>query len=244
MLEKKCNKMKKSYLHRIDFENDFQVLDDFDDWVVCSPGKSPWNKYMGLFPKIVTNDLGASYLRLSCEYDKEDKVYRTAGVKSIDTFQDGIIEIKARFKGGNSSWPAIWLKAYGASNYYEIDLCEYFERRNHCKTGLFMPKHLKWGLKRLFRPKKHPKIDKDNWNLFTCQWNSDSIIIKVNNKKVLEYKNTGNSKDFPINLEDRKFTLILSMQYGHSWCLPKNKKQLPLYMDVAYVKYYKLINNG
>jgi hypothetical protein len=221
-----------------DFECQFDKLECFDDWTVVKKGNSPWNKYMGSSPSIHLSDNDNSFFRLDCDIYKDGQILIT-GIKSIDTFSDGKLEIKARFKGGNSSWPAIWLKNYTTDKYYEIDICEYFERRPWCKTGLFMPRHLKWGLNRFFRPKKHPRIKRNDWNVFTCEWDDKHILITLNNKKVLEYKNNGDSNYFPQTIKDRTFSLILSMQYGHSWCLPKCKKQLPLYIDIDYVKYWK-----
>jgi hypothetical protein len=227
-----------------DFEEQFESMDSYNNWIICPKGNYPWNKYMGGTPDLhwgVPNngDKNTSFIRLDCVHHPEDG-YVTSGIKSKQTFGDGKIEIRARFKGGNSSWPAIWLKNYKSDKYYEIDLCEYFERRPWCKTGIFMPKHLKKGLKRLFRPKAHPFIKRNDWNTFTCEWDENVIFIYVNDKLVLDYWNTEvNSDRYPQTPEDRQFSLILSMQYDHSWCLPKCKKQLPLYMDIDYVKYWK-----
>lgn len=243
MKQKQLNKLN---LYQLDFEDTFDSITSFDNWQICPQGNSPWNKYMGAYPAIIIKD-DESYLRLKCGYDNDRKDFITAGVKSLDTFGDGRIEIKVRFKGGNSSWPAIWLQHYDRvkpekEEYYEIDICEYFERRPWCKTGLFMPKHLKWGFNRLFRPKKHPFIKRHDWNLFTCEWDENHICITLNGKVVIDYKNNGKSECFPQLARERTFTLILSYQYGKSWCLPKCKKQLPLYMDIDYVRYFKKVN--
>jgi hypothetical protein len=231
-----------------DFEEQFESMDSYNNWIICPKGNSPWNKYMGGTPDLhwgVPNngDKNTSFIRLDCVHHPEDG-YVTSGIKSKQTFGDGKIEIKVRFKGGNSSWPAIWLQHYDRvkpekEEYYEIDICEYFEKRPWCKTGLFMPKHLKWGFNRLFRPKKHPFIKKNDWNIFTCEWNEKHICITLNGKTVIDYKNNGKSECFPQLARERTFTLILSYQYGKPWCLPKCKKQLPLYIDIDYVKYWK-----
>ena len=92
-------------------------------------------------------------------------------------------------------------------------------------------------IKRLFRPKEHTKIKKDDWNIFTCEWNEKYIKIAINGKVVINYKNNGSWKSFPQTESDREFTLILSMQYCYGTPKPK---ELPLWMDVEYVKYFKL----
>ena len=205
---------------------------------------SPWLKYVGGLPVIIYDKdaTGGSCLRLQCT--KEGGEVKTSAVwtKGSYTFSDGRIEIRARFHGGNSSWPAIWLQHYdrikpGNEEYYEIDICEYFEKRKRCKTGLFMPKHLKWGLSRLFRPKRHPRINRDGWNVFVCEWDEKHIFISLNGKKVLDYKNNGKPECFPQLARERTFALILSMQYGKKWLKNEKHSQLPLWMDIDYVKY-------
>lgn len=217
-----------------------------DYWSIIKdmPNNINWCKGMGNSP-ILIDCRTYNFCRLACIKDDNSLGFKTTGVWSKDKllFEDGKLRIVAKFKGGKSSWPAIWLKnanATNKNNYYEIDICEYFEKRKRCKTGLFMPKHLNWGLKRLFRPKKYPKIKKDDWNVFECDWDENRIIITINGKKVLEYKNKGKSDQYPQTAKDRKFYLILSMQYDKKDILmhKKDLNELPLYMDIQHIEYY------
>ena len=207
--------------------NDSQQM---NDWEFCKKGPCEWNKYMGLEPEI-----HGGFIRLNCV--KDGDTYKTAGIQTKELLGDGTVEIKARFRGGDSSWPALWLINERADKYYEIDIAEYFGDNDKVKSGLFMPKHINGTLnklKRLFRPKENTKINKNDWNIFQCQWNADAIKIAINGKVILTYKNNGKEDSYPQTEDYRKFNLILSMQYGHGKPKPS---QLPLYMDVEHVLY-------
>jgi len=198
------------------------------DWTVCKKGSSKWNMFMGL--PVVQKD---GFIRLNCQIDGCSFI--TSGLQSKELLGSGSVEVKARFKGGKSSWPAIWLiDERNATRYYEIDICEYFGDNNKVKSGLFMPKHMSSVFRRWFRPKKNTKIKKGDWNIFRCEWNEKSIKIFVNGKLVINYKNNGSDKSYPQTEEDRKYNLFLTMQYAYGKPRPS---QLPLWMDVEYVKY-------
>lgn len=203
------------------------------DWQNCAKGPCEWNKFMGLEPefhaKTKTED---GFVRLNCV--AENGTYKTAGLQTKELLGSGIVEIKARFKGGESSWPALWLINERSKKYYEIDIVEYFGDGNKVKSGLFFPKHMDSKLKRLFRPKENTKINKNDWNYYTCEWNKDFVKIAVNGKVVINHKNNGKENNFPQEEEFRMYNLIMSMQYDHGKPKPS---QLPLWMDVAYVKY-------
>jgi len=201
--------------------------------------KGPWLKYIGGEPYVIDDKTATNgkCLRLECKLVNDKPQTAAIWTRNNVEFPDGTIEVRARFKGACSSWPAIWMtsKNEDKTKQYEIDLCEYFgKRRWWCKTGIFMPKHLKWGLQRLFRPKKHPRIKMHDWNIFKCSWDEKEIKIYVNGKKVLTYKNKGNEDQYPQTFTSRCFCLILSMQYGHGY---ERWKQLPAWMDIDYVKY-------
>ena len=201
---------------------------------------APWLKHIGGLPVIIYDKEATegTCLRLQCTKEGGEVLTAACWTKGSQTFSDGRMEIRARFHGGDGTWPAIWLKSVDNDRYYEIDICEYFEKRKRCKTGLFMPKHLKWGLNRLFRPKSRPKINRDGWNTFVCEWDENRIKIAVNGKVALDYYNIYEDPDrYPIFRKSREFYLILSMQYGKKWLKKEKHSQLPLWMDIDYVKY-------
>ena len=119
----------------------------------------------------------------------------------------------------------------------EYEIVEYFEKRKRCKTGVFFPKHMKSWWHRLWRPKSHPKINKDGWNLFLFWWDGEEMMVCVNYEMVLHLTNRGRADSYPQTEEDMTFRLILSMQYGKKWLRKPKKSECPLWMDVDYVRY-------
>lgn len=214
-----------------------EILDlkDKSIWKNCPKGNNPWDKYMELEPEYF-EEKGYEIVRLKCVNTPEG--FKTAGIQTINPVGEGYIGVTARFHNGESGWPAIWLFNGRNGKYYEIDIEENFNNSSKVKSGLFMYKHMfgkfSW-LKRLFRPKVNTPIRKDGWNNYDCMWDKEFIKIYINGNLVMKYKNNGDWKSYPQTEEDRKFTLILSMQYNY-----KDKarpEQLPLWMDIKHVLY-------
>lgn len=229
-----------------------QTFKDFglntDIWNICQANPNGlWDRNAGGIPKVVTEN-GESFLRLDAV--KVGDTYQTAAIKSKQRYGDGRWTVIAKFKGGNGTWPAIWMNHRenipdsDKKNFYEIDICEYFQKRFWCKTGIFHAASMKHWWHKLFRPKRHPFIKRNKWNKFVCEWNQDEIKIIINDKKVIRFKNNGNEDFFPTKPEFRQFDFIISMQYYKPWLLPIKLSQLPLYIDVKEIKYEKLINNA
>ena len=55
----------------------------------------------------------------------------------------------------------------------------------------------------------------------------------------LKFKNNGKADEYPLKEEQRKFRIILSMQYGNDYLEPPIEAELPLYMDIKSFKYWK-----
>ena len=205
-----------------------------------------YNHHAGESPEIITDENGDTIFRLNAVRHDEDNSYRTAAICTKQLYGPGKWTVVARFHGGNGTWPAIWMHTRvpeGLQHPYEIDLCEYFQRRPWCKTGYFCHASVKYWYYRLFRPKKHPFINPKWWNKFECEWDENRIIVRVNNNEVLRYKNKGDRRFYPQENLYLEYRLILSMQYNKPGLLPIRLKQLPLWMDVKEATYEPKIND-
>ena len=218
---------------RLDFNYDWNLAPQpFDEkiWSPCPKGQSKWNKYMtGIFPQIYASNEGA---RLYC-FNFRGAV-ETYGVwtRGKMMFSEGRLEIKARFNSGHSTWPAIWMRNAG-EDYYEVDICEYFETKDVVNVTFHNPSSMEGKTKPIY--KSTPNFSKTDWNTFVCEWDSKAIKVYINEKLVMEVKNKGSKKLFPTESKDRFFYLILSMQYGHG---TERLEELPLWMDIQYVRHY------
>lgn len=212
-----------------------------EKWEDCLPGKSSWNKYMTGMSLFHTAEGG--FTRFRC--DKFLETYQTSGVRTADYLPDGKIIVVARFKGGHATWPAIWMSSENKSHdlttykdYFEIDLSEYYETRDNTETTYHFPKSMRKECK---SHNVKTAINPEEWNTFECEWNDSELSVSINGKKIWSLKNDGDPDVFPIEEYQRRFCLIISMQYGNKWLSEPVPDELPLWMDVKNVKYYKLI---
>ncbi len=202
--------------------------------------ESGWSRFVGGDPQVIYDDTATDGQCLRLPVVAEGDTFLTSSVWTGYVLGPGELRIRARFHGGRGTWPAIWLKnRHGGDleRHYEVDLCEYFETRKRCKTGVFFPKHMRSWWHRLWRPKSHPKINKDGWNLFQLWWDWEEMTVCVNHEMVLHLTNRGKADSYPQTEEDMTFRLILSMQYGKKWLRKPKKSECPLWMDVDYVWY-------
>ena len=217
---------------------------DSNIWTVCEKGPSYWNIEAGLYPSFQYNELDGNFIRLYALKADTLHGFKTAAIKTKKAYGDGIFECEARFKGGNASWPAIWMAPSHAStdleNYYEIDLSEYYELRDNTDVTLHVPESMRDNSRTNFITKK-VKINKDDWNKFKCKWDEQSIVVYVNDKEALRFDNNGNPDQYPLEAFQREFTIILSMQIhpDSKYLKPYDISQMPLWMDVRNIKYWK-----
>lgn len=238
---KKIKKAVKKLLGINDNEIKYELVTDSldtDVWDIVPKGPSMWNKFMGDKPEKCVGQ-GFTFKRFKAVRKRD--TYHTSGYISKELYGDGKIEVVARFKGGNSSWPAIWLSTRNGSNnyddYYEIDLSEYYEKRPETETTYHNPKSMRDVTERM--RSIGTKIKAEEWNTFTAEWNEAFIKVSINGKTVFEFKNNGKADEYPLKEEQRKFWIILSMQYGNDYLEPPIDAELPLYMDVKSFKYWK-----
>ena len=215
---------------------------DTNVWIEVPKGPSWWDSTMGTSPQVYQSDTD-KFLRLNAI--KQDNSFATAGIKTPVAYSDGKFECEARFKGGNSSWPAIWMSHPNGSlnnyeKYFEIDISEYYETRDMTDTTYHCPQSMRGGEKYVESVKT--PIKKDDWNKFECTWDEDNITVSINGEQIMLIENDGDPTHYPIDPEARTFIIILSMQYASNpYLSDPDDSDLPLYMDVRNVKYYKKI---
>lgn len=221
------------------------LLDNWEShWNIAWPwhGREPkdWSHAAGLWPEIITED-GETFFRLKVDKDDEGDIkYKTCGMYTKKFNEPGKYTVVARFNGGNGTWPAIFTYSNNVEfmkHCYEVDLCEYFQKRPWCKTGYFCPASVTYWYYRLFRPKRHPFINPKKWNKFELEWDEKGFIVKVNDKKVIKCKNKGDKRFYPQEDFFLNWRLVLCMQYNKKGLLPIKLKQLPLWMDIKEATY-------
>ena len=215
-------------------------------WTIRKSGSSSWNKHAGLHPKPMETEDDGKFFRFICERtDSNDDGWATAAVTTKDVFGDGKFECLARFNSGKATWPAIWMSSENKSHdlttykdYFEIDLSEYYENRTNTDTTYHFPKSMR---KECNTQQVKTEINPEEWNKFVCEWGENELSVSINDKKVWSFKNNGDADEYPLAEYQRRFRIILSMQYTSRWLSEPDLNELPLWMDVKGFKLYKKI---
>jgi beta-glucanase (GH16 family) len=226
-------------------------LDD-SKWTRCERGRSDWQNTMSDDPRLVKIEGGVLHLLgiVNDQKDRDPAPYLTAGVTSRGKFayQYGVVQIRARFKSAQGSWPALWMlgaeKGWPANG--EIDLMEHLNF-DHI---IYQTVHSEYTVRidKTNTPKKGgtAEINRDDWNTYGCVWDANKIVFTVNGDFTHTYPRVPakGEKQWPF---DQPFYFILSMQIGGKWVNgsgPTNPAHYPAGLEVDWVRVYSQKNPG
>lgn len=172
--------------------------------------------------------------------------YLTGGVwtKNKKSFEPGRFEVRARLHGAQGAWPAIWLMPY--DNVYggwpmsgEIDI---MERLNNDSVA-YQTVHSNWtynlGRDKEPRSSTISPINRDDFNVYGVDMYPDSIVFHINGERTACYPklNDGAEGQFPFYHPQY---ILMDMQLGGNWVGEVNPEDLPVEMEIDWVKYYQL----
>lgn len=216
-------------------------------WGKCTRGRVDWNRQMSSDPALFSVGNGVLTLRGVVNPDTStDKVpFLTAGVWTKDKVSfapGGYIEIRAKMQGAQGAWPAIWMLPFDTSMIWpdggEVDISE----RLNFDAFTYQTVHSPWtvNLGRTGNPKSShtAPIDPTGFNTYGAQILPDKVVFFINGKKTSEYPkiNGGAEGQFPYY---RPMYLLIDMQLGGQWVGKVNPADLPIDMQIDYVRYYQ-----
>mgnify|MGYP001028375504 FL=1 len=216
------------------------------DTVVWSviPRGGAWSSYMAPYEELYqwTDSTIQLMAVRNTLHPSDTATYLTGGIWSRykKEFKFGRIEVRAKVKCAQGFWPAIWMcpdpipYPYGG----EIDIMEHL----NFDDFVYQTSHSHYtiNLKRNDPPKyATAPIDKDGFNVFAVEMYPDSLVYFTNGKRSICYPkvNGGKHGQFPFAYDP--FHLRLDSQLGGNWVGPVDSLQLPVYMEVDWVKYYE-----
>lgn len=191
------------------------------------------------------------YARCNNDYIKGDTArYLTAGITSIGkgNFEYGMVMVRARIHGAVGTWPAIWTmpddkKLWDAKSnrYAEIDLLEYVDRNDF----VYQTAHNPWTLKsqdNWYDPVQQNKspIEVGKYNIYSVEILPDELIFGINDVEMFRYPRR---EDVPDQYHYGVLShLMINMQVNppKSWSSGVKDSSFPAYMDVDWVRIYKL----
>lgn len=223
---------------------------DNTKWSFAGRNKSDWCAYCN--DDLSTTEVkdGKLYLRGIVNPNATDaEKYLTGCIQSKGKFffKYGKMEVCAKLAKGKGSWPAIWLmpekSVYGGwPKSGEIDVMEQL----NFETFFYQTIHSDYidNLKQKENPKYYTTVPYhvDEFNIFGLEWYPDRIDLFINGQKTFTYPKIDNngSSQWPF---DQEFYIILNQALGGNWPGPVNPDDLPVEMEVDWVKVYQLTNN-
>lgn len=167
----------------------------------------------------------------------------TNGKKSFAP--EGRIEVRARLHGAQGAWPAIWLMPFGKDapgwpKGGEIDIMERlnFEDIAHQTVHSSYTHYVK--AKDKPQDGATGKIDPDDWNIYGVEFHTDSLTFTINGARTFSYPRledpqAAEAGQFPFI---RPWHMLIDMQLGGSWVGEVDPAQLPVEMEVDWVRHY------
>lgn len=229
------------------FADEFNSTGSFDTskWTYCPRWSPAWAKYLTATPDYVSQNGTSLVLKMDNSTIAGDNVpYHSGGIQTSGkfSFSYGKVEVRAKFKQGQGSWPAIWMMpetpvSYGDwPNSGEIDIMEHinYETSVHqtIHDGLVTNSS---GGSSATHTAAYTTTD---FNTYGITWSPTAIEFYVNGTLQYTYTKAANatSQQWPF---DKPFYLILNQSGGAGWPGAITNADLPFQMEVDYVRVYK-----
>ncbi|PST83638.1 hypothetical protein C7T94_13965 [Pedobacter yulinensis] len=240
---------------RLVFSDEFNTAGNFDatKWGYCPRQTSAWNKFLTSTPNYASVNGTDLVLNMDNAVIAGDNVpYHSGGIQTSGKFsiRYGKVEVRAKFKKGQGSWPAIWMMpevpvSYGGwPNSGEIDIMEHVNYENviHQTIHNGSVTNANGGSTATHTA----SYNAADYNIYGIVWTPSAIQFYVNNVLQYTYSRAANatSLQWPF---DRPFHLILNQSGGAGWPGAITNADLPFNMMVDWVRIYKqeeLINPG
>ena len=230
----------------LQWEENFNQTTTFDDkiWSKIPRGTSDWDKYMTDFDSCYAMRDGKLVLRgiQNTSLSNDTARFLTGGVytKGKISFGIGRMEIRARLNGAKGAWPAFWMLAENGKwpDGGEIDIME----RLSFDTFEYQTVHSHYTYTLKIKDPKQSAtgtIDPADFNTYAVEKHRDSLVFFINNRKTFTYPRIQTDKEgqFPFNTQ--KFYILLDMQLGGTWVGAVEPKDLPVEMEIDWVRFYK-----
>ena len=230
----------------LQWEENFNQSSAFDikTWSKITRGTSDWDKYMSDFDSCYAMRDGKLVLRgiQNTSEPTDTARFLTGGLytKGKINFGFGRIEIRAKLNGAKGAWPAFWMLAENEKwpDGGEIDIMERLSFDTFAYQTVHS--HFTYTLK-MKDPKQSATgaIDPAGFNTYAVELHPDSLVFFINNRKTFSYPRIQTEKEGQFPFDKHKYYLLLDMQLGGSWVGAVEPKDLPVEMEIDWVRYYK-----
>lgn len=227
----------------LSWEENFNSLDD-TRWSKIPRGTADWQKHMSDLDELYAIRDGKLVLKgvKNTMLPSDPAEFLTGGVYTKDkvAFGLGRIEIRAKLNAAKGAWPAFWLLAQGRKYPQggEIDIMERLNSDNFVYQTVHSTYTIDLGIKD--NPKNYgtASINPNDFNTYAVEKYADKVVFYVNGKQTFSYAKIQTNKPDQFPYAEGDHYLLLDMQLGGSWVGTVNPNQLPVEMEIDWVKYY------
>ncbi len=229
------------------WQDEFEGIElDSKVWSKCERRAPDWANTMSDDPALFELRDGVLVLRGIVNPDTvaDPSPYLTGGIYTYNkkSFAPGRFEVRARLQGARGAWPAIWLLPFRPRRYPwpaggEIDI---MERLNY-DEGVYQTVHSTYTVKE--KNTTNPKasvfapVKPDEWNVYGVDMLPDKIVFHINGVITNEYprvEGVDAAVQFPFTIAQY---LLIDMQLGGKWVGEVDPADLPVQMEVDWVRY-------
>ena len=218
---------------------------DKTSWSRCLRYGSPWNRHMSLLDSLVKVQNGVIELwGINRPEGYQDSLkFLTGGVDSrgLRSIKNGRIDVRARLDCAQGFWPAIWMMPESNLPWPEageIDIMEHLNFDDYIYQTVHSG-HIE-GLRQPKTLHDHKeKVDVTIFNIYSVEITPNEIIYYINNRKTFSYPRLDPEPEGQYPFDDYEYYMILSAQLGGHWIGPIEAEQLPVKMEVDYVRFYE-----
>lgn len=220
---------------------------DSRSWTKIGRGQADWNRHMSQADSLYAVRDGKLILRGAANTTERQDTARfiTGGLYTRDkrTIGYGKVEVRAKLGCAQGAWPAIWMLPNEGKwpDGGEIDIMEHL---NHDDIAYqTVHSYYTYVLKKGQTPPHGSTgtIDRDGFNTYAVEILPDSLVFSINGQKTFAYPriDTTDKGQYPFGTP---YYLLIDMQIEGGWVGKADPKQLPVEMEVDWVKFYELEN--
>ncbi|MGN0233591.1 MAG: glycoside hydrolase family 16 protein [Bacteroidaceae bacterium] len=221
-----------------------------ESWSKIPRGESDWNRHMSdderlydvrngrLVLRGMSND---GSFRFKGEADTARHVTGGLFTHGKRNIRYGKVEVKAKLGCAQGAWPAFWMLPENGKwpDGGEIDIMEHL---NHDTIAYqTIHSHYTYVLKLGNTPPHGSSgpIKSGKFNIYAVEILPDSLILSINGMKTLSYPRIQTDKhgQYPFGAP---FYLLIDMQLGGSWVGRIYDGELPVEIEIDWVKMYEL----
>ena len=218
---------------------------DPDSWRRCKAGGSDWDRHMSPLDSLCRVEDGALQLWgiPNLEGVDDARPFITGGVYSegLHSVKCGRVDVRARFDCATGFWPAIWLMPDIKTPWPtggEIDIMEHLSHEDIAYQTVHTA-HTYYQRNPKGKHGNTTPIDKTQFNIYSVEVNDSNITFYINGTKTYTYQKMEPTPEGQFPFADHPFYIILSAQLGGSWVGKVNIEELPVKMEIDYVRFYE-----